>query len=71
VRASNGKIMSDLTILHRVVTGKLHPKVRATCGRALTDLVERCLGEDPSKRPTAPVIAYKLRVIQREMAGSL
>jgi tRNA A-37 threonylcarbamoyl transferase component Bud32 len=71
VRASNGKIMSDLTILHRVATGKLHPKVRATCGRALTDLVERCLVEDPSERPTAPAIAYELRVIQHEMAGSL
>ncbi|GMF11207.1 unnamed protein product [Phytophthora lilii] len=64
VRASNGKIMSDLTILHRVATGKLHPKVRDTCGKALRDLVERCLLDDPSKRPTAPAIAYELRVIQ-------
>lgn len=67
VRASNGKIMSDLTILHRVATGKLHPKVRATCGKALKDLVERCLLEDPAERPTAPAIAYELRVIQQEM----
>ncbi|ETL97882.1 TKL protein kinase [Phytophthora nicotianae] len=70
VRASNGKIMSDLTILHRVATGKLQPKVRATCGKALKDLVERCLLEDPAERPTAPAIAYELRVIQQEMAGA-
>ncbi|KAF1781363.1 Leucine-rich repeat domain, L domain-like [Phytophthora cactorum] len=70
VRASNGKIMSDLTILHRVASGKLHPKVRSTCGKALKDLVERCLLEDPDERPTAPAIAYELRVIQQEMAGA-
>ncbi|KAG6582846.1 TKL protein kinase [Phytophthora cinnamomi] len=70
VRASNGKLMSDLTILHRVATGKLHPKLRSTCGKALRDLVERCLLEDPIKRPTAPAIAYELRVIQQDMADS-
>ncbi|CAI5745583.1 unnamed protein product [Peronospora destructor] len=70
VRGSNGKTMSDLTILHRVAAGKLRPKVRATCGQALRDLVERCLLENPSKRPTAPAMAYELRVIQQDMAGS-
>ncbi|KAJ8540687.1 hypothetical protein ON010_g12540 [Phytophthora cinnamomi] len=70
VRASNGKLMSDLTILHRVATGKLHPKLRSTCGKALRDLVERCLLEDPIKRPTAPAIAYELRVIQQDMADN-
>uniref|UniRef100_H3GLZ9 Protein kinase domain-containing protein n=1 Tax=Phytophthora ramorum TaxID=164328 RepID=H3GLZ9_PHYRM len=70
VRASNGKIMSDLTILHRVATGKLHPKVRATCGVSLRDLIERCLDEDPSRRPSAPGIAYELRLIQQDVASS-
>nr|UWU45067.1 leucine-rich repeat receptor-like kinase [Phytophthora sojae] len=70
VRASNGKLMSDLTILHRVATGRLHPKLRSTCGKALRDLVERCLLEDPAKRPTAPAIAYELRVIQQDMAST-
>jgi hypothetical protein len=70
-RGSNGKILTDMTILHRVATGKLHPQVRSTCGASMRDLVERCLVEDPTKRPTATVIAYELRVIQKEMAASL
>ncbi|KAG1685307.1 hypothetical protein DVH05_008469 [Phytophthora capsici] len=70
-RGSNGKILTDMTILHRVATGKLHPQVRSTCGASLKALVERCLVEDPAERPTATVIAYELRVIQKEMAASL
>ncbi|KAG6957461.1 hypothetical protein JG688_00010958, partial [Phytophthora aleatoria] len=56
-RGSNGKILSDMTILHRVATGKLHPEVGSDCSPALKDLVERCLVEDQSKRPAATVIA--------------
>lgn len=67
VRGSNGKVMPDLTSLHRVATGKLYSKVRAGCHQALTDLVERCLLADPSGRPTAPAIAYELRVIQQDI----
>ncbi|KAE9021528.1 hypothetical protein PR003_g14141 [Phytophthora rubi] len=70
-RGSNGKILSDMTILHRVATGKLHPEVRSTCEPSMKALVERCLVEDPFKRPTATVIAYELRVLQKEMAASL
>ncbi|KAF1772063.1 Protein kinase-like domain [Phytophthora cactorum] len=46
-RGSNGKILTDMTILHRVATGKLHPEVRSTCNASMKDLVERCLVEDP------------------------
>ncbi|KAG2821669.1 hypothetical protein PC110_g11515 [Phytophthora cactorum] len=70
-RGSNGKILTDMTILHRVATGKLHPEVRSTCNASMKDLVERCLVEDPLKRPAATVIAYELRVIQKDMAASL
>ncbi|KAF4318360.1 hypothetical protein JM18_008647 [Phytophthora kernoviae] len=70
-RGSNGKKLSDMTILHRVATGKLHPEVRITCGPALRNLVQRCLVEDPAQRPAATVIAYELRVIQKDMAASL
>ncbi|KAH7467355.1 hypothetical protein PRIC2_011084 [Phytophthora ramorum] len=70
-RGSNGKILSDMTILHRVATGKLHPQVRSSCGASMRDLVNRCLIEDPTKRPAATVIAYELRGIQKEMATSL
>ncbi|ETL97876.1 TKL protein kinase [Phytophthora nicotianae] len=67
-RGSNGKILSDMTILHRVATGKLHPEVGSDCSPALKDLVERCLVEDQSKRPAATVIAYELRLIKKDMA---
>ncbi|CAI5734442.1 unnamed protein product [Hyaloperonospora brassicae] len=67
VRGSNGKLKPDLTSLHRVATGALYPKVRTGCHQALTDLVERCLLADPSERPTAPAIAYELRVIQQDI----
>ncbi|RLN49621.1 hypothetical protein BBJ28_00002648 [Nothophytophthora sp. Chile5] len=67
----NGKKLSDMTILHQVATGKLRPQTRATCEPALMALVNRCLLEDPAKRPPATVIAYKLRVIQKDMAASL
>ncbi|RLN32643.1 hypothetical protein BBJ28_00000432 [Nothophytophthora sp. Chile5] len=67
----NGKKLSDMTILHQVATGKLRPQTRATCEPALMALVNRCLVEDPAKRPPATVIAYELRVIQKDMAASL
>ncbi|EEY54032.1 protein kinase, putative [Phytophthora infestans T30-4] len=70
-RGSNGKVLTDMTILHRVATGKLHPQVRPTCNASMKELVERCLVENPSDRPAATVIAYELRVIQKEMAASL
>ncbi|ETK91296.1 TKL protein kinase [Phytophthora nicotianae] len=70
-RGSNGKVLTDMTILHRVATGKLHPEVRSTCNASMKALIERCLVEDPSKRPTATVIAYELRKNQKEMAASL
>ncbi|KAG6582907.1 TKL protein kinase [Phytophthora cinnamomi] len=70
-RGSNGKILSDMTILHRVATGKLHPEVGSDCSPALKDLVEQCLVEDQSMRPTAAVIAYQLRLIKKDMAAVL
>ncbi|KAE9312031.1 hypothetical protein PF001_g9444 [Phytophthora fragariae] len=70
-RGSNGKILSDMTILHRVATGKLHPQVGSDCSPVLKELVERCLIEDQSKRPTAAVIAYELRLIKKDMAAVL
>ncbi|EEY54031.1 protein kinase, putative [Phytophthora infestans T30-4] len=68
-RGSNGKILSDMTILHRVATGKLHPEVGSDCLPALKDLVERCLVADPTKRPAASIIAYELRLIKKDMAA--
>lgn len=70
-RGSNGKILSDMTILHRVATGKLHPQVGSDCSPVLKELVERCLIEDQAKRPTAAVIAYELRLIKKDMAAVL
>uniref|UniRef100_H3GM04 Protein kinase domain-containing protein n=1 Tax=Phytophthora ramorum TaxID=164328 RepID=H3GM04_PHYRM len=57
-KGSNGKILSDMTILHRVATGKLHPQLESDCSPALRDLVERCFTEDQSQRPAAPIIAH-------------
>ncbi|GMF45892.1 unnamed protein product [Phytophthora fragariaefolia] len=71
IRGSNGKILSDMTILHHVATGKLRPEVRSTCEESMKALVERCLVEDPTKRPAATVIAYELRVLQKEKTASL
>ncbi|KAK1940046.1 Serine/threonine-protein kinase phg2 [Phytophthora citrophthora] len=68
-RASNGKILSDMTILHRVATGTLHPEVGSDCSPALKDLVEQCLVEDQTKRPAATAIAYELRLIKKDMAA--
>ncbi|EGZ09572.1 hypothetical protein PHYSODRAFT_263229 [Phytophthora sojae] len=70
-RGSNGKILSDMTILHRVATGKLHPQVGSDCSPALKDLVERCLVEDQAQRPAAAVIAYELRLIKKDMEAIL
>jgi tRNA A-37 threonylcarbamoyl transferase component Bud32 len=70
-RGSNGKILSDMTILHRVATGKLHPQVGANCSPAVKDLVERCLVEDQAKRPAATAIAYELRLIKKDMQAVL
>ncbi|POM67101.1 TKL protein kinase, partial [Phytophthora palmivora] len=70
-RGPNGKVLSDTTIMHRVASGSLYPKVRSTCARALKKLVERCLVQDPAKRPTAPEVVSELRVIQQGMAMSL
>ncbi|KAG1685313.1 hypothetical protein DVH05_008475 [Phytophthora capsici] len=70
-RGPNGKTLSDTTIMHRVASGRLYPKVRASCEQALKDLVAQCIAEDPTKRPTASEVARELREIQQEMAASL
>ncbi|KAK1940027.1 putative serine/threonine-protein kinase/receptor [Phytophthora citrophthora] len=70
-RGPNGKALSDTTIVHRVASGRLYPKLRASCERTLKDLVAQCIAEDPSKRPTASEVARELREIQQEMAASL
>uniref|UniRef100_M4BTX5 Protein kinase domain-containing protein n=1 Tax=Hyaloperonospora arabidopsidis (strain Emoy2) TaxID=559515 RepID=M4BTX5_HYAAE len=54
-------------VAQRVAAGKLYPTIRAGCNQASMDLVERCLLADPSERPTAPAIAYELRVIQQDI----
>ncbi|KAL3672606.1 hypothetical protein V7S43_001901 [Phytophthora oleae] len=70
-RGPNGKALSDMTIMHRVASGRLYPKLRASCEQALKELVARCIAEDPSKRPTASEVVRELREIQQEMAASL
>ncbi|POM78567.1 TKL protein kinase [Phytophthora palmivora] len=65
VRGANGNRLNDIAILQLVATGKLRPRFGASCPPELRMLAERCLDQDPEKRPPAHVVAYELRVIQR------
>ncbi|KAK1943772.1 putative serine/threonine-protein kinase/receptor [Phytophthora citrophthora] len=65
VRGANGNRLNDIAILQLVATGQLRPKFGAGCPPELRMLAERCLDQDPTKRPPAHVVAYELRVIQR------
>ncbi|KAG3159764.1 hypothetical protein PI126_g7215 [Phytophthora idaei] len=70
-RGPTGKALSDTTIMHRVATGTLYPKLRRTCEQALKELVKRCVAGNPARRPTASEVANDLQVIQQDMAASL
>ncbi|ETK86066.1 TKL protein kinase [Phytophthora nicotianae] len=70
-RGPNGKVLTDTTIMHRVATGSLYPKLRHTSEQALKALVKRCVARNPDRRPTASEVATELRVIQQDMAASL
>ncbi|CAH0481547.1 unnamed protein product [Peronospora belbahrii] len=65
VRDANGNRLNDIAILQLVANGQLRPKFGASCPPELRMVAERCLNQDPQKRPPAHVIAYELRVIQR------
>ncbi|KAG3037423.1 hypothetical protein PC119_g3650 [Phytophthora cactorum] len=65
VRGANGNRLNDIAILQLVATGQLRPRFGASCPPELRLLAERCLDQDPDKRPPAHVVAYELRVIQR------
>lgn len=65
VRGANGNRLNDIAILQLVATGQLRPRFGASCPPELRMLAERCLDQDPEKRPPAHVVAYELRVIQR------
>ncbi|RLN32644.1 hypothetical protein BBJ28_00000433 [Nothophytophthora sp. Chile5] len=64
---SNGQKLSDMAILHQVATARLRPKVGETCAPALRQLVKMCLVQEPALRPTAPAIAYELRMMRKDL----
>ncbi|CAI5740736.1 unnamed protein product [Hyaloperonospora brassicae] len=64
-RSANGNRLNDIAILQLVATGQLRPKFGASCPPEMRALANRCLDQDPQKRPPAYVVAYELRNIQR------
>uniref|UniRef100_M4C489 Protein kinase domain-containing protein n=1 Tax=Hyaloperonospora arabidopsidis (strain Emoy2) TaxID=559515 RepID=M4C489_HYAAE len=70
-RSANGNRLNDIAILQLVATGQLRPRFGAGCPPELHALADRCLDQDPGKRPPAYVVAYELRNIQRSHYASL
>ncbi|KAL8002450.1 putative protein kinase domain, leucine-rich repeat domain superfamily [Plasmopara halstedii] len=67
VHEVNDSTLSDTNILHHAANGQEYPETGFSLSPALKELVERCLAQDQTKRPTATTLALELRLIQKDM----
>lgn len=67
-RGQGGEILADIAILHLVAMGQLRPSFSSACPYKLRVLADKCMDQDPKRRPTAVECAYKLRAVFKALA---
>lgn len=63
---SMGAMASELSMMQRVGRGEMRPSVSRSCPPKIATLARECLAFDPSSRPNALEIAYRLRQLSKE-----
>ncbi|KAJ8539045.1 hypothetical protein ON010_g12826 [Phytophthora cinnamomi] len=65
---STGKKVPDAVILQKVASGTLQVQFSSRCLDAVVELGKECVALDPSARPSAPFVVFRLQTI---MKGSM
>ncbi|KAG1687358.1 hypothetical protein DVH05_005230 [Phytophthora capsici] len=65
--SGSGRRMRDLAVLQRMATGKLRVQFSPDATASMVELGLACVSLNPSDRPSAAEVLYKLQVIQREL----
>ncbi|KAF1336456.1 Tkl protein kinase, partial [Globisporangium splendens] len=67
---SDGQKLPEFALHQRIATGQLTPTFSASCPAQLKEIATQCLIMEPSQRPTASELAYKLRMFKRTTLAS-
>ncbi|GMF35956.1 unnamed protein product [Phytophthora fragariaefolia] len=62
-RESEGRELTDATLLQRVATGSVRVEFSKSNLQSITELGHACVSVNPSDRPSAPQALYKLQVV--------
>ncbi|KAL3663585.1 hypothetical protein V7S43_011472 [Phytophthora oleae] len=62
-------LASELKVLEKVMFGKLQVEFSPGCLASVAKLGNECVALDPSSRPSAPVVAYRLQTIMKSAFG--
>ncbi|KAK1933584.1 putative serine/threonine-protein kinase drkA [Phytophthora citrophthora] len=65
--SGSGRRMRDLAVLQRMAMGKLRVQFSPNATASMVELGLACVSLNPSDRPSAAEVLYKLQVIQREL----
>ncbi|KAF0723153.1 hypothetical protein Ae201684_017900 [Aphanomyces euteiches] len=63
--------LSDSAIMVKVVNGSIQPTFTTECPAWIREMAIQCLALDPAQRPTAGLLAHKIRSKLRELAPQL
>ncbi|KAG6617195.1 TKL/DRK protein kinase [Phytophthora cinnamomi] len=64
-----GKKIADTAILQKVASGAVQVAFSSACVSLLVQLAQECVSLDPSSRPSAPMVVYRLQTIMKEWFG--
>ncbi|ETV99750.1 TKL/DRK protein kinase [Aphanomyces invadans] len=62
LRNASGNPLTDTTIMAKVMAGQIQPTFSATVPSWFSALAKECLARNPSDRPSAMQVAYRLRL---------
>ncbi|KAK1947825.1 Serine/threonine-protein kinase STY17 [Phytophthora citrophthora] len=68
---SAGKKAPDAVILQKVASGALQVAFSPHCSASLVQLGKECVSLDPSGRPSAPMVVFRLQTIMKESVALL
>ncbi|KAE9018062.1 hypothetical protein PR003_g14596 [Phytophthora rubi] len=66
VDAVTGKKMPDAVILQKVATGDVQVTFSSGCLSSVAQLAQECVSLEPSARPSAPMVVYRLQTIMKD-----